>query len=416
MRSMEIVMDFRHIQSIEDLKRFITGSGKIIMRAVNIEDKYEVVNDMVSRFNYLQLSRDDKRVFLKALKILTGYKKSQLHTVIDMALRGKLERKAYKRINAYRKYTGHDIQLLEETDELHYRLSSAATHEILRREYELFGKEEYQNVSKVSISHINNLRNTEEYRAKYLHHTQARQVDIGQTRRPEPDGRPGSIRIDTVHQNSIYLINSIDEVTQWEVVAAVERISEEYMRPVLEQILKAYPFIIFNFHSDRGSEYVNYVVSQILERLRIKQSKSRSRHCNDQALVEGKNGHVIRKNFGYDYMNKGIIKQYNDFFEKWFNIYLNYHRPCGYVTEVRKDHKGREEKIYGEYTTPYEKLKEVIRTFSKEQILKPEITLEAFDDTAYKMSDNDFVKNMRQKQYELFDINNFLNRHSPIQG
>ena len=87
---------------------------------------------------------------------------------------------------------------MKKTDELHYRLSAAATYEIMRREYEMFGKKEYQNISHVSFSHINNLRESEKYKAEYLHHTQARKIPIGETTKPQPNNIPGSIRVDTV--------------------------------------------------------------------------------------------------------------------------------------------------------------------------------------------------------------------------
>jgi hypothetical protein len=35
----------------------------------------------------------------------------------------------------------------------------------------------------------------------------------------------------------IYHINAVDEITQWEVIASVKRISEAYLVPVLESML-----------------------------------------------------------------------------------------------------------------------------------------------------------------------------------
>ena len=172
-------------------------------------------------------------------------------------------------------------------------------------------------------------------------------------------------------------------------------------------MLDQYPFTIFNFHSDRGSEFINHIVEKLLNKLLIHQTKSRSRHCNDNALVEEKNGAVIRKNLGFFHVNQNLSNKFNDFFKTWFNPYLNYHRPCGFVTEITTDFKGREKKIYGEYTTPYEKLKEI----SKEQninFLKQGVSFEQLNRMAYNMSDNDFAKIMRKQQYELFDINSLL--------
>jgi hypothetical protein len=42
----------------------------------------------------------------------------------------------------------------------------------------------------------------------------------------------------------VYHINAVDEVTQWQVVACVPRISDAWLRPVLEAMLKQFPFHI----------------------------------------------------------------------------------------------------------------------------------------------------------------------------
>ncbi|MFH1967245.1 MAG: integrase, partial [Patescibacteria group bacterium] len=111
-------------------------------------------------------------------------------------------------------------------------------------------------------------------------------------------------------------------------------------------MLGQYPFKVFNFHSDRGSEFINKIVAKLLNKLLIEQTKSRSRHTNDNALVESKNGSVIRKNMGYTHVNFEAAESISKFYQNWFNPYLNYHRPCLYVTEIRTDQKGRQTKIY----------------------------------------------------------------------
>lgn len=210
-----------------------------------------------------------------------------------------------------------------------------------------------------------------------------------------------------VDQNGVYHINSVDEITQWEVIVCVPKISDYFLKPALQEMLDQYPFEIFNFHSDRGSEFINRIDEHLLNRLLIHQAKSRSHHCNNNALVEGKNGSIVRKNLGFFHINQGLSDKFNKFFKDWFNPYLNYHRPCGYVTEVETDFKGRERKIYGQYTTPYEKLKEISQEENK-SFLKEDITFELLDKIAYNMSNNEFASLMRKQQYELFDINSLL--------
>ena len=248
------------------------------------------------------------------------------------------------------------------------------------------------------------MRKGKTYTASWVNGTKSREIPIGTTMKPETNNSPGSIRVDTVHQRDIYHINAVDEITQWEIVVSVPLIAESSLLPALTLLLDQFPFTVFNFHSDRGSEFVNRIVAHLLNKLLITQTKSRSRHCNDNALVETKNGSVIRKNMGYMHMDHGVANKINMFYQIYFNPYLNFHRPCGYVTETKVDHKGRERKVYGQYTTPYEKLKEV-STVEDTQFLKSGKTFEELDTIAYKMSDNDFAKVVRKKQNELFELN-----------
>jgi transposase InsO family protein len=127
----------------------------------------------------------------------------------------------------------------------------------------------------------------------------------------------------------VYYINLVDQVTQWEVVGAVERISENYLEPLLQRLLKQFPFRILGFHSDNGSELINHSIAQMLNKLLIEQTKSRPRKSNDNGLVESNNGSVIRKHMGFDHIASKHADSINAFYEKHFNPYLNYHRPCG---------------------------------------------------------------------------------------
>jgi len=115
---------------------------------------------------------------------------------------------------------------------------------------------------------------------------------------PKPDGRPGFIRIDSVHQGDLdgikglYHINAVDFETQWEVVASVDTISEVHLLPVIQQMLEQFPFEILGFHADNGNEYINQRVAQMLDKLRIEFTRSRPRRSNDNRLAETRNGAV----------------------------------------------------------------------------------------------------------------------------
>ena len=130
----------------------------------------------------------------------------------------------------------------------------------------------------------------------------------------------------------MYHINITDETTQWEIVGAVEKISELCFETLLKDLIGQFPFRVINFHSDNGSEYINKVVAELLNKLLIQQTKSRARHCNDNALAECKNRAVVRKHMGFVHIPRHFAGAINQFYKQDFNVYLNYHRPCGFAT------------------------------------------------------------------------------------
>jgi transposase InsO family protein len=240
-------------------------------------------------------------------------------------------------------------------------------------------------------------------------------VKIGERARPEPKGQPGYIRIDTVHQGDlngqkgVYYVNAVDEVTQWEIVASVERISEAYLVPVLESLLAQFPFVIKGFHSDNGSEFVNHVVAGLLNKLLIRFTKCRPRHTNDNGLVESKNGSVIRKNLGYAYIPQACAELINGYNRDFLNPYINFHRPCFFPFAVI-DHRGKVKKTYPyeEVMTPYEKLKSLPQA---EKYLRSGVTFEMLEAIANQMSDNQSAERMVKARSNLFQqISRFVNR------
>ena len=221
-----------------------------------------------------------------------------------------------------------------------------------------------------------------------------------------PDGCPGYLRVDSVHQGDldgikgVYLINAVDEITQFQAVFAVERISEAYLLPVLEAMMDAFPFVIRSFHSDNGSEYINHQVAKLLEKLRIEQTKSRSRQTNDNALAESKNASTVRKYLGYSHIPQNFASQVNTFTVEVLSPYLNFHRPCHFPSEY-PDKKGKIRKryCYQDMMTPYEKFRSLPEA---EGYLKPGITLKKLDAFAAQCSDNDAAQLLNQARAELF--------------
>ena len=233
---------------------------------------------------------------------------------------------------------------------------------------------------------------------------------IGIRRAPRPAGRPGFIRIDSVHQGDmdgtkgVYHVNAVDIVTQWEVVATCERISEAYLLPVLEDLIDQFPFEILGFHSDNGSEYINKTVATLLEKMRVEQTKSRSRHSNDNALAESKNGSVVRKAFGYSHIPQRFAAHINVFCREHLNPYVNLHRPCLFAKEVI-DAKGKIRKTYplDMVQTPLDKLASLAGV---NVCLRQGVTITQLRLQAKALSDLDAANAMNVARLKLFDLFN----------
>src|SRR5450756_1483178 len=313
---------------------------------------------------YHQQSRGARGLIRLYLAKMTGLSRAQVTRLIARyRTRGTVQPTVYRRHRFPQRYTRADLELLATVDEAHENLSGPATRRILEREYRQYGKPEYQRLASISVAHLYHLRQHPRYRERRLHYTKTRPatVAIGERRCPDPQGQPGYLRVDTVHQGDapasqgVYHINSVDQVTQWEIVAATERISEAWLEPVLCAMIRQFPFRIRGFHSDNGSEFINRIVARLLNKLLIEQTKSRPRHSNDNGLAETKNGAVIRKHMGYGYIPAAHAEPLQQFYTAYLNPYLNYHRPCA-QPDLTIDEKGRTCYVYHRYQTPLETL------------------------------------------------------------
>jgi transposase InsO family protein len=233
--------------------------------------------------------RDGERV-AAVLRQDDGAERAQLTRLVGRYLAtGRVRIKTSHRHRFPTRCTRADIESLAQVDEAHEALSGPATRRIFEREFGQYGKLEFQRLAAISNAHPCNLRRTPRRRQRLKNYQKTRPspVAIGERRRPDPGGRPGYLRVDKVHQGDtehargVYHINAVDEITQWEIVAAVPRISEAYLEPVLVMVLAQFPFVIHGFHSDNGSEFINQTVARLLNKLMIEQTKSRLRHSND---------------------------------------------------------------------------------------------------------------------------------------
>jgi transposase InsO family protein len=387
--------------SQEQIREFLKSNEPIEFGGCGRNEKYAWVERVLKAQNYGDLSKRERGVARAYVEKVTGMSVSQTTRLIRAFLDlGVVRAPAYHRRRFPTHYTVEDIWLLAEVDRAHERLSGPATRHILQREYDEYGDQRYERLAKISVAHLYNLRASVRYRnqAAVFEGTRATAAAIGERRRPEPQGRPGFLRVDTVHQGDwegtkgVYHINAVDAVTQWQVVGCASKISEAYLLPVLRAVLQQFPFVILGFHSDNGSEYINHRVAQMLEKLHTEFTKSRACRSQDNALVEGKNGSVIRKLIGYGHIAGEHSEAIGEFYAQHLNPYLNFHRPCGFAT-VSLDDRGKRRRQYKseDYRTPFEKLKSLERV---EQYLKPGMSLPQLEREAMAMSDTACARRM----------------------
>lgn len=417
-------MDETKLRTIAQLQEFLDATPEVSFTGTAGDgdaQRYAHISRVLRRFDYPQRNKRERGVVLAYLRRTSGYSRTQITRLVTRWIDNRLAQAPLaKRYCApaapfARKYTASDIALLVEMDRANEDVCGPAVVHLLRRAWRVYGDPRYERLAGLSVSHLYNLRKSTGYQARRTHFTKTRPVcnPIGVRKAPRPHGRAGWVRIDSVHQGDldgvkgVYHITCVDASSQWQVQACVEGISEAFLLPVLELVMAQFPFVIEGFHSDNGSEYINHQVAKMLNKLRIEQTKSRSRHSNDNALAESKNASVVRKHMGYSHIPQKYAKPINAFYEGVFNAWLNMHRPCLFATEIVSD-KGKIKKVYKHENvkTPLECL--VLLNEKGLVKFKVGITLADLLAQASDKTDLQAAQEMQKAKAELFEL---FNKH-----
>lgn len=413
---MVINMDDSKLSTIPQIEEFLSASAGIEFNpdAGDLE-RYAHISALLKRFDYPQRNKHERGVLLAYLRHTSGYSRPQITRLVSRWQSNRLAATPLtKRFCApaapfARKYTPADVALLVEMDRANEDVCGPAIVHLLHRAYHVYGDQRYERLSQLSVSHLYNLRKSTGYKDRRMNFTKTRAVcnPIGVRKAPRPNGRAGYVRIDTVHQGDldgikgVYHITCVDTVSQWQVEACVQGISEAYLLPVLLLVITQFPFEIEGFHSDNGSEYINGRVAAMLEKLHIEQTKSRSRHSNDNALAESKNASIVRKHMGYSHIPQKYAQPINTFYQEMFNPWLNLHRPCMFATEITSA-KGKIVKRYllADVSTP---LACLTRLADKGLVkFKADITLATLQTQANAQTDLAAAKAMQKAKADLF--------------
>ena len=409
---MIVTLHAERIRTIVQVAAFVEASEPVDFQPTDRAGARRFVARALSRLGYYALDRPSKTLVKRFLAKTTGYSRAQLTRLIRQHRKtgAVADRRDGNQGRPFeRVHTPADARLLARVDADLGQMSGLATRAVMRREFHVFGDARFERLAGISASHIYNLRASRTYRTQrtVVVGTRAGAASVGERRAPRPHGRPGFLRVDTVRQGDrdgvkgVYLINIVDEVTQYEFIGAVKAISERFLAPLLEALLGLFPFAVLGFHADNGSEYINHTVAALLSKLHVREfTKSRPRRSTDNALVEGKNANVVRRFLGHEHIPQHFAPLVDVFTREHLSPFLNYHRPCLFASE-RKGANGRIRRVYraADVCTPYDKLRSLP---DAETYLQPGVTFADLDTEAHAMSDLRAARALNTARDQLF--------------
>lgn len=176
---------------------------------------------------------------------------------------------------------------------------------------------------------------------------------------------PGVIEADTVAHCGPTLIGEFartltmtDVVIGWTENASIRNNASKWITQGIEELQRRFPFPMVIFDSDCGSEFINHEVAGWLQARDIEQTRSRPYQKNDQAHVESKNNHVVRKHaFYWRYDTPEELELLNQLWQLVSlrcNFFTPTKKPIGYTTTA----DGRRKRVYDTPATPWQRLQD----------------------------------------------------------
>ncbi len=132
---------------------------------------------------------------------LPGLSRAQTRRLIGIYQQGReVKPRVYRRRHFPNRYRPKDIELLAQMDEAHETLSDPATQNILERELDEFHDARYDRLARLSVAQLYRLRKCRTHRSKRVAFqlTRPTQWRSGNGASPDPQNRPGYLRVDTI--------------------------------------------------------------------------------------------------------------------------------------------------------------------------------------------------------------------------
>lgn len=195
-------MDDSHVVSIAQVQELRKLTNTVEFKGKDKKETYAWIGKTIGRLRYSSQKKKGKSIIKKYIVTITGLSDGQIKKLIRRKKKtGYLTPKSTARHTFKTIYTTDDIARLIEADNAHNRLSGPATKRIFERTYTVFGDKRFERLRNISSSHIYNLRETRQYTSHALTYTKTNpvKISIGERRKPNPQGKPGYLRIDTAH-------------------------------------------------------------------------------------------------------------------------------------------------------------------------------------------------------------------------
>jgi len=179
----------------------------------------------------------------------------------------------------------------------------------------------------------------------------------------EVEDEPGFFEVDTVAHCGPTLkgefartVNLTDVLVGWTFTRSVRNNAHVHIQWALQQAYEALPYQMAGLDFDNGSEFINHAIVKWANELQLFFTRSRPYKKNDQATIESKNNHVVRRYAGYyRYDTDETLRVLN---RMWplvndrMNFFTPTRKPIGWADNDR----GKKKRIYDEPATPLARL------------------------------------------------------------
>lgn len=179
----------------------------------------------------------------------------------------------------------------------------------------------------------------------------------------EVEAEPGFFEIDTVAHCGPTLkgefartLSMTDVHTGWIHLEVCRNNAQTHILAALNRAAQAIPFMIQGIDCDNGSEFINHEVLKWATDLDIFFTRSRPYQKNDQANIESKNNHVVRR-YGFHYRydteeERQLLAALWQVVCLKMNFFTPTRKPIGW----RQNSNGKRTRIYDRPQTPYQRL------------------------------------------------------------